>query len=101
MYVSLTNMIVMHVKLYNEPNTTRSVIGHYLWSIRVQTQSWCYRKIVFFVLSNMANSFENVCKIIPDWASKRLKKKNLVGAVYEQEKQETEEKSVPGDVKNT
>ena len=29
------------------------------------------------------------------------KKKSLVGAVYEQEKEETKTKSVPGDLKNT
>ena len=45
----------------------------------------------------MAHSFENVCKIIPG-ASKGLKK-CLAGAVYEQEKDETETNSVPGDLK--
>ena len=39
------------------------------------------RKIAFFVLSNMAHSFENVCKIIPEWVSEDLQKR-LVGAVY-------------------
>ena len=48
----------------------------------------------------MAHSFKNVCEIIPDWASKCLDK-SLVGAAYEQEKEETERKSVPGDLKNT
>ena len=51
--------------LYNELNTTRSVFGRCLWYIRVQTHGWRHRKIVF----NMVRSFENVCKIIPDWAS--------------------------------
>ena len=48
----------------------------------------------------MAHSFENVCEIIPDWASKGLEKR-LVRAAYEQEKEETETKHVPGDLKNT
>ena len=76
-------------------NTTRSVIGRCLWSTRVYTMNWILRalwlvvaydlskyrhtadvikKVVFFVLSNMAHSFENVCDIIPDWASEGLKK---------------------------
>ena len=37
----------------------------------------------------MAHSFENVCEIIPDWPSEGLEK-SLAGAVYEQEKEETE-----------
>ena len=41
----------------------------------------------FFVLSNMAHSFENVCDVIPDWA-----RKNLMGAVYEQEKRRNRDK---------
>ena len=45
----------------------------------------------------MAHSFENVCKIIPG-ASKGLEK-CLEGAVYEQEKDETEANSVPGVLK--
>ena len=47
----------------------------------------------------MANSFENVCELIPDWASKGLEK-SLVGAVYEQEKEKTETNSVSSDFKN-
>ena len=42
----------------------------------------------------------NVFEIIQDGASEGLKK-SLVGAVFEQEKEETETKSVPGDLKNT
>ena len=38
----------------------------------------------------------NTCNI-PDWASEDLDK-SFVGAVYEQEKEETETKSVPGDL---
>ena len=46
------------------------------------------------------NWFENVCKIIPDWASEGFEN-TLEGAVYNQEKEETETKSVPGNLKNT
>ena len=46
----------------------------------------------------MANSFKNVCEIIPDWANEGLEK-NLEEAVYEpkkkKRKEETETKSVP------
>ena len=48
----------------------------------------------------MPHSFENVCEIIRDWASEGLET-NLVGTVYEQEKEETETNSVPGDLKIT
>ena len=43
-------------------------------------------------------NFENDFEISPDRASEGLKK-SLVGAVYEQEKEETKTKSVPGDLK--
>ena len=64
----------------NERNTTRSQIGRCLWSIRVQTHCWRHRKIVFFVLSNMAHGFEDVFEIIPDLASESLEKSLALGA---------------------
>ena len=57
------------------------------------------QKNCFFVLSNMALSFENVCEIIQDGASEGLEKS--LGAVYDQEKEESETKCVPGNLKNT
>ena len=44
-------------------NATRVVIGRCPWSIRVQIHGWRHAKLVFFVLFNMARSFENVCEI--------------------------------------
>ena len=52
---------------------------------------WRHGKIVFFVLSNMARGFENVCEIISNWASEGLEKSSA-GAVYKQEKEETKAK---------
>ena len=49
--------------LYNDVNATRVVIGPCPWSIRVQIHGWRHVKLVFFVLFNMARSFENVCEI--------------------------------------
>ena len=46
-------------------------------------------------LSNLAHSFENVCEIILE--SEGIEK-SLTGAVYEQEKEETETKRVSGDL---
>ena len=40
---------------------------------------------VFFVLSNMARGFENVCEIISNWATEGLER-GLAGAVNKQEK---------------
>ena len=48
----------------------------------------------------MAHSFKNACEIIRESASEGLEK-SLVGAAYEQEKEETDTKSAPGDLKNT
>ena len=53
----------MYYKLYNELNTTRSVIGCCLWSIRVQVHGWRHRKIAFFVLSNMAPIFKMLARL--------------------------------------
>ena len=55
--------------------TTRAVIGCCPWSIRVQIHGWRHRKLVFFVLFNMARGFENVCEIISDWGKWKLRKK--------------------------
>ena len=55
-------------------NAMCGLIGHCPWSRRVQTHRWHHRKIFFFVLSNIAHSFKNVCEIISNWASKALKK---------------------------
>ena len=56
----------LHWGLYNYVNATRVVIGCCLWSIRVQIHRWSYRKLVFFVLINLACGFENVFEIISD-----------------------------------
>ena len=55
---------------------------------------------VFFVLSNMARGFENVCEIISNWASEGLER-GLAGAVNKQEKKrkETKAKTVLIDLK--
>ena len=47
-------------------NATHTVNGRYPWSFRVQIHGWCYGKLVFFVLFNMALGFENGCEIISD-----------------------------------
>ena len=44
------------------------------------------------------SSFDIVCEIIPDLATENLEK-SLSGAVFEQEKEDNETKSVPGDMK--
>ena len=49
--------------------------------IRVQTHGCRDKKLVLFVLSNMARGFENVCEIISDKASEGPGK-CLAGAVY-------------------
>ena len=71
--------------LYNDANATRAVIGRCPWSIRVQIHGWRHRKLVFFVLFNMASDFENVCEIISDWGSESFRK-SLAGAIYKEEK---------------
>ena len=53
--------------IYNDVNATGAVIGRCPWSIRVQIHESCHGKLVFFVLFNMARSFENVCEILSDW----------------------------------
>ena len=73
--------------LYNDVNFTCAVIGRCPWSIKVQLHGWRHRKLVFFVLFNMARGFQNVCDIISDWPSERLEK-SLSGAIYKKEKME-------------
>ena len=80
--------------LYNELNTTRSVISRCLWSIRIQTHGWRHRKTVFFVLSNIAHCFKNVCEIIPDW-------KKFSRSCLRVWKRRNRDESVPGELKNT
>ena len=48
-------------------NATRAAIGCCPWSITVPEQThrlWLHVQFVFFALSNMKRSFENVCEII-------------------------------------
>ena len=84
--------------LYNALHATLAVIGRCPWSTGVQTHGWRHGEILFFVLSNMARGFENVCEIISNWASEDLEK-SLAGVVYKHEKLETKAKSVLVDSK--
>ena len=51
-------------------NSTCAVIGCCPSSIRVQIHGWHQKKLVFFVLLNMARGFENICEIISGLISK-------------------------------
>ena len=55
--VRLKDETFSEVAAHNRPlcnilNATSAVIGHYLWSVRVQTRGWHERQIVSYVLFN-------------------------------------------------
>ena len=92
--VSLISVSLMSA-LYNQLNTTRSVIG--LPECR-RTADVIEKLLSLFCPT--WRSFENVCEILPDWASEGIEE-CLVGAVYEQEKEKKRDEKYSWDLKNT
>ena len=61
-------MLLMFISLYNVVNSASAVIGcmPMIYQSTETVFSAVTRKLVFYVLFNMAHGFENVCEITSD-----------------------------------
>ena len=81
-------------------NTTRSVIVLCYDLSEYRRTAEVIENLFSLFFPTWRTVLKNVCEIIPNWESEGLEE-SLLEAVYEQEKEETETKSVPGHLKNS